>query len=158
MSLFEKFCMFEVVTLVCLIYSFIEVLWSMFSLLQILHLDIALVSVSLPDKHGFCSLGTSVDCTRSAIQNAKYIIGKAAQRYLIKNKAIMLKMNKKFMISFFNFWYDGLLVITTLTISVICLTLISQQLSWVQFWNMSIWNHKQFLLIYCKLSFPSTSK
>ena len=43
---------------------------------KILNLDIALVSVSPPDKHGFCSLGTSVDCTRSAIQNAKYIIGK----------------------------------------------------------------------------------
>ena len=42
---------------------------------KILNLDIAFVSVSPPDKHGFCSLGTSVDCTRSAIQNAKYIIG-----------------------------------------------------------------------------------
>lgn len=31
--------------------------------------------VSPPDKHGFCSLGTSVDCARAAIQNAKYIIG-----------------------------------------------------------------------------------
>ncbi|KAL4220925.1 hypothetical protein ACF0H5_019191 [Mactra antiquata] len=41
---------------------------------KILNLDVALVSVSPPDKHGFCSLGTSVDCTRSAIQNAKYII------------------------------------------------------------------------------------
>ena len=43
---------------------------------KILNLDVVLVSVSPPDKHGFCSLGTSVDCTRSAIQNAKYIIGK----------------------------------------------------------------------------------
>ncbi|XP_045162495.1 4-hydroxybutyrate coenzyme A transferase-like isoform X2 [Mercenaria mercenaria] len=41
---------------------------------KIIHLDIALVTVSPPDKHGFCSLGTSVDCTRSAVQNAKYII------------------------------------------------------------------------------------
>ncbi|XP_052284514.1 4-hydroxybutyrate coenzyme A transferase-like isoform X1 [Dreissena polymorpha] len=41
---------------------------------KIINLDVALVSVSPPDKHGFCSLGTSVDCTRSAIQNAKYII------------------------------------------------------------------------------------
>ena len=31
--------------------------------------------VSPPDKHGFCSLGTSVDCARAAIQNAKHIIG-----------------------------------------------------------------------------------
>jgi len=42
---------------------------------KVINLDVALVSVSPPDKHGFCSLGTSVDCTRSAIQNAKYIIG-----------------------------------------------------------------------------------
>lgn len=41
---------------------------------NIINLDVALVSVSPPDKHGFCSLGPSVDCTRSAIQNAKYII------------------------------------------------------------------------------------
>ena len=43
---------------------------------KILNLDVALISVSPPDKHGFCSLGTSVDCTRSAVQNAKYIIGR----------------------------------------------------------------------------------
>jgi acyl-CoA hydrolase len=42
---------------------------------RILDIDVALVTVAPPDKHGFCSLGTSVDCTRSAIQNAKYIIG-----------------------------------------------------------------------------------
>lgn len=40
-------------------------------------LDVALISVTPPDKHGFCSLGPSVDCTRAAIQNAKYIIGMA---------------------------------------------------------------------------------
>ncbi|XP_071146934.1 succinyl-CoA:acetate/propanoyl-CoA:succinate CoA transferase-like [Mytilus edulis] len=39
------------------------------------NLDVALISLSPPDKHGFCSLGTNVDCTRSAVQNAKYIIG-----------------------------------------------------------------------------------
>ncbi|KAK7019663.1 hypothetical protein SK128_008263 [Halocaridina rubra] len=33
------------------------------------------LDVSPPDKHGFCSLGTSVDCARAAVQNAKYIIG-----------------------------------------------------------------------------------
>lgn len=35
----------------------------------------ALISVSPPGKHGYCSLGTSVDITRSAIQNAERIIG-----------------------------------------------------------------------------------
>ncbi len=35
----------------------------------ILPLDVALIQVSPPDRHGFCSLGVSVDCTRAAVQN-----------------------------------------------------------------------------------------
>lgn len=38
-------------------------------------LDLAIISITPPDKHGFCSLGPSVDVTRSAIQNAKFIVG-----------------------------------------------------------------------------------
>ncbi|XP_052819732.1 4-hydroxybutyrate coenzyme A transferase-like [Mya arenaria] len=41
---------------------------------KIYKLDVALIHVSPPDQHGFCSLGTSVDCTRAAVQHAKYII------------------------------------------------------------------------------------
>ncbi|KAL4220926.1 hypothetical protein ACF0H5_019192 [Mactra antiquata] len=41
---------------------------------NIYRLDVALIHVSPPDQHGFCSLGTSVDCTRAAVQHAKYII------------------------------------------------------------------------------------
>jgi acyl-CoA hydrolase len=41
---------------------------------NILPLDVALIHVSPPDKHGFCSLGISVDITRSAIKNAKHVI------------------------------------------------------------------------------------
>ncbi|MDZ4844557.1 MAG: acetyl-CoA hydrolase/transferase C-terminal domain-containing protein [Chitinophagales bacterium] len=41
---------------------------------NILPLDVALVHVSPPDKHGFCSLGLSVDITRAAVKNALYII------------------------------------------------------------------------------------
>ncbi|HVZ24768.1 MAG TPA: hypothetical protein VG842_01870, partial [Sediminibacterium sp.] len=41
---------------------------------QILPLDVALVQVSPPDAHGYCSLGTSVDIARSAVNNARYII------------------------------------------------------------------------------------
>ncbi len=37
---------------------------------RIIPLDVALVSVSPPDKHGFCSLGTSVDTTKAAIEMA----------------------------------------------------------------------------------------
>ena len=37
-------------------------------------LDVAFIQVSLPDKHGYCSLGTSVDITLPAIQTAKTVI------------------------------------------------------------------------------------
>ena len=41
---------------------------------QILPLDVAFIQVSPPDKHGYCSLGTSVDVTLSAIEAAKLVI------------------------------------------------------------------------------------
>jgi acyl-CoA hydrolase len=41
----------------------------------VIPLDVALVQVSPPDKHGYCSLGTSVDCTRAALQCAGTLIG-----------------------------------------------------------------------------------
>jgi acyl-CoA hydrolase len=40
----------------------------------ILPLDAALINVSPPDEHGFCSLGTSVDTVITAIRNARLII------------------------------------------------------------------------------------
>jgi len=39
-----------------------------------LPLDVALVHVSSPDKHGYCSLGVSVDVARSAVKHARYVI------------------------------------------------------------------------------------
>ncbi|APU68331.1 MAG: acetyl-CoA hydrolase/transferase C-terminal domain-containing protein [Christiangramia sp.] len=41
---------------------------------NILPLDYAFIQVSPPDKHGYCSLGVSVDITLPAIQNAKKVI------------------------------------------------------------------------------------
>lgn len=41
---------------------------------QILPLDVAMIHVSSPDKHGFCSLGVSVEATVAAVQSAKVII------------------------------------------------------------------------------------
>src|SRR5690606_23871469 len=41
---------------------------------KILDLDVALVHVSPPDAHGFCSLGVSVDVAKSAIESAGLII------------------------------------------------------------------------------------
>jgi len=41
---------------------------------NILPLDFAFIQVSPPDKHGYCSLGVSVDITLPAIQSAKKVI------------------------------------------------------------------------------------
>jgi len=40
----------------------------------ILPLDVALVQVSPPDAHGFCSLGVSVDVARAAVQTAAHVV------------------------------------------------------------------------------------
>lgn len=37
-------------------------------------LDVALVQVSPPDRHGWCSLGVSVDCSLAAVQTARHVI------------------------------------------------------------------------------------
>ncbi|MDR8393167.1 4-hydroxybutyrate CoA-transferase [Aliifodinibius sp. S!AR15-10] len=47
---------------------------------NILPLDVALVHVSPPDKHGFCSLGVSVDASRAAVQTAKKVIAQVNPR------------------------------------------------------------------------------
>ena len=41
---------------------------------KILRLDVAFIHVSPPDKHGYCSLGVSVEATVAAIENAKIVI------------------------------------------------------------------------------------
>ena len=41
---------------------------------DILHLDVALLQVSPPDKHGYCSLGISVDCSRAALEKADRVV------------------------------------------------------------------------------------
>lgn len=41
---------------------------------NILPIDVAMIQVSEPDKNGYCSLGTSVDVARSAVETAKHII------------------------------------------------------------------------------------
>lgn len=41
---------------------------------SILPIDVALIQVSPPDKHGYCSLGTSVDIARAAVDTAKWVI------------------------------------------------------------------------------------
>ena len=41
---------------------------------NILPIDVALIQVSPPDSHGYCSLGTSVDVAKSAVETAKHVI------------------------------------------------------------------------------------
>jgi acyl-CoA hydrolase len=41
---------------------------------NLLPIDVALIQVSPPDLHGYCSLGTSVDIARAAVEMAKHVI------------------------------------------------------------------------------------
>ena len=46
----------------------------------ILPLDFAFVQLSPPDRHGFCSLGTSVDASRAAVQTARTVVAELNPR------------------------------------------------------------------------------
>jgi acyl-CoA hydrolase len=46
----------------------------------VLPLDVALVQVSPPDRHGFCSLGMSVDASRAAVECARRVIAQVNPR------------------------------------------------------------------------------
>lgn len=41
---------------------------------RVVPLDVVLINVSVPDEHGFCSLGTSVDATIAAIESSQRVI------------------------------------------------------------------------------------
>ncbi|HEX6974491.1 MAG TPA: acetyl-CoA hydrolase/transferase C-terminal domain-containing protein [Vicinamibacterales bacterium] len=43
-------------------------------------LDVAFVTLSPPDKHGYCTLGTSVDTALAACQSARYIVAEINER------------------------------------------------------------------------------
>lgn len=47
---------------------------------KILPLDVALIQVSPPDRHGFCTLGVSVDVAQAAVQTAKTVIAEINPR------------------------------------------------------------------------------
>ena len=47
---------------------------------NIIKLDVAFIHVSPPDKHGYCSLGVSVEATLAAIDNANYVIAQVNPR------------------------------------------------------------------------------
>jgi len=63
--------------------DFTPVLLSEFPLLfrrQILPVDVALIHISPPDEHGFCSLGIEVGLTKSAAETARLIIAEVNQQ------------------------------------------------------------------------------
>jgi 4-hydroxybutyrate CoA-transferase len=63
--------------------DFTPVLLSEFTLLfknKVLPLDVALIHVSPPDEHGFCSLGVEVGLTKSPAESAKTIIAEVNQQ------------------------------------------------------------------------------
>lgn len=63
--------------------DFTPVLLSEFTLLfknKVLPLDVALIHVSPPDEHGFCSLGVEVGLTKSPAESAKIIIAEVNQQ------------------------------------------------------------------------------
>jgi acetyl-CoA hydrolase len=63
--------------------DFTPVLLSEFTLLfknKLLPLDVALIHVSPPDEHGFCSLGIEVGLTKSPAESAKIIIAEVNQQ------------------------------------------------------------------------------
>jgi acyl-CoA hydrolase len=47
---------------------------------NILPIDVALIQVSPPDAHGYCSLGTSVDIARAAADTARHVIAQVNPR------------------------------------------------------------------------------
>ena len=63
--------------------DFTPVLLSEFTLLfknKVLPIDVALVHVSPPDEHGFCSLGIEVGLTKSPAESAKVVIAEVNQQ------------------------------------------------------------------------------
>ena len=57
-------------------------------------LDVALVQVSPPDRHGICSLGTSVDAARAAVDSARLIIAEINDQMPRTHGATMLPMSR----------------------------------------------------------------
>lgn len=59
-----------------------------------LPLDVAIIQVSPPDKHGYCSLGTSVDVARSAVDYAKHVIAQVNPRMPRTHGDAMVHVNR----------------------------------------------------------------
>lgn len=47
---------------------------------EIIPIDVALIQVSPPDRHGFCSLGVSVDATKAAMEMASHVVAQVNEQ------------------------------------------------------------------------------
>lgn len=61
---------------------------------NILPVDVALVQVSPPDMHGYCSLGTSVDVARAAVDMARIVIAQVNSRMPRTHGESFIHVNK----------------------------------------------------------------
>lgn len=61
---------------------------------NILPIDVALVQVSAPDMHGYCSLGTSVDVARAAVDTARVVIAQINSRMPRTHGESFIHVNK----------------------------------------------------------------
>lgn len=59
-----------------------------------LPLDVAIIQVSPPDAHGYCSLGTSVDIARAAVDTAPHIIAQVNSRMPRTHGESFIHVNK----------------------------------------------------------------
>jgi acyl-CoA hydrolase len=57
-------------------------------------LDVALVQLSPPDRHGFLSLGTSVDAARAAVDHARLVIAEINDRMPCTNGSGMVPLSR----------------------------------------------------------------
>jgi len=55
-----------------------------------LPLDVAFVMVSPPDKHGYCTLGISVDVSIAAVNNAKIVVAQVISFFFFTNTKFLL--------------------------------------------------------------------
>lgn len=61
---------------------------------NILPLDVAIVTVSPPDAHGYCTLGTSIDVARSAVDSAKIVIAQVNPQMPRTHGDAMIHVNR----------------------------------------------------------------
>ncbi len=57
-------------------------------------LDVAIVSLSPPDEHGHCTLGTSIDCSKTAVESAPIILAEINEQVPRTHGATVVPFNR----------------------------------------------------------------